>query len=342
MRASGPSALDRRRVLAGLAGGFLMPAGAARAGVPALADGIAEGRLTLARLGDSYVSDLSVAADDGFVLSLGRVLQRLDPAGRVTFAWDWDGAAYRVPFSHFVILGDAVLDLSAAAPRWRPAVQTINGEAGRVLTAESFDRLLAEADGKADVVIAGQTDLDLLRLPVFFRIGGDWVRFFVPADTRPYSEDWVFGARVEGLPLRHPRMTYLADTADGRLAHPEREVRDGRVRLPEHGMDYRSDLSLSRRGFDMSHVAAEIVYLGLPIAVGGETTHTLRAGAERLRFREIAVRELWPGGRLRTHMRLFVVPAGRQAAFPAAFLEFRPRNNFDTLGGEGLYVLRRT
>ncbi len=329
---------SRRDVLIGLATCAAHPL-LADVAIPNLGSGIGSASFELVRISNPYSADLTVAGDGRFYVSADSHWRRIRPTGIEDFALERQGDDYRVPFSPFVLSADAVLDMSMEPPEWVPVTQRINAFHDRALTAGSFADVLARAYDQADVMVVGQYDDTLDRQRVYFRVDGAWVLFFMSHRDIDIEHDWVTGFSIAGYPTKHSRMYHLADPTGMHLAHPEREVRDKVRRLPEHDMTYPTDIRLIREDFDVKYVSEHLAYTNIPILMGGLASYRIDVGGEVLRFRERATRHVM-GISVKTGLQLYRAPALVASNPPLAFLAFLPGNNVDTLGGDGLYVLR--
>jgi hypothetical protein len=76
----------------------------------------------------------------------------------------------------------------------------------------------------------------------------------------------------------------------------------------------------------------------VPAVLAGPAWYRLSIGDEAMTFRETGVRYVFDA--FDSRLSWFVLPEPYSAKTGVSFLEFRPLNNLDTEGSDGLYIIR--
>ena len=316
---------------------------------PLLKDGAASEAYELAFLSDPYSAKITYSPEGNFFLVQDRHFRKLDGAGKEVFSVEQDGILVNPPFSHFIVGPSGVYDLSRDPVTKESFTQVLNADPERTFTKESWRRVFEQAYGKAEIVVHGDLSRDSNKYMTYFKIGDDWVLLHTAGREIEIDHDYDFGIRFKGYPAKFDRMILLRDVQRGLFSHDSGDIREDSLRvssrqddfydLPERGLRYRRDVSLETLFFRKQAVSAEVAYTSLPITLKGRADYRLRIGGDALSFWEIAVRPVFAS--LDTNLNLFVLPEVYRDRSQVVFLEFRPGNNIDTAGSDGLYVIRR-
>ena len=134
-------------------------------------------------------------------------------------------------------------------------------------------------------------------------------------------------------------MVLLQDLDRKQYSHAFSDIRDGLIGLKEKRLRYRSSTKLKMVSYNNIGVSEHLAYTNIPILMKGTALYRLSVGNETINFKEIAVRTVL-SRKVDTHLNLFIVPKSSAKDVSASFLEFLPGNNLDTMGSDGLYVIR--
>lgn len=292
----------------------------------------------IGHIGNPYFPLITYDPKGDYFIVVGREITKFDRAGRKTFTFTIEGDSQLLPFSHFIVTPDAVYDLSRTTPVSEPVVQVVNGNKDSTFTLASWQRRYAEAYAKADTVILADNFADHHKQPSFMRIDGQWLLFFTSRSNVDIDVDWELGVTIEGFPAKMDRTIHLKDPATGQYAANSQRVRDGEVALPEDTLNYPPLGRLKTLRFDKTYVSEHIAYTPIPLILAGPAWHRLSIGDEAMTFRETGARFVF--GAFDSKLSWFVLPEPYSAKTPVSFLEFRPLNNLDTEGSDGLYIIR--
>lgn len=310
----------------------------AQGSAPLLSEGPTSTHYQIRFLNNPYMANIAFHTRDKFFLIEGTEFIKVDRQGQDVFRLAATAITFRPRFSSYVVTPKGIYDFSEVQPQQQPFVQIVNDDADRTLTRDSFFQIFGQAYKNADVVIYGEIDSNISRLPAYMRIAGEWILFYISPSNIDIEQDFDLGDQVERFPAKFARMIMLRDPARKQYAHNSRRLRDEIISLPEDGLTYPSNPSLSVLSYSSSYVSDEYVYTPIPALFAGLAGHRLDINGEVLDFMEIAVR---PSLSLtvETHLNLFVLPEPYANNIPVSFLEFRPGNNIDTRGGDGVHVV---
>ena len=318
---------------------------------PLLKDGVESGSHRLEFLSNPYLAKITYSPEGNFFLVEDRHFRKLDSNGSEVFSLEQDGVMVNLPFTHFVVGPSGVYDFSEDPVSITPFTQVLNADSDRTFTQDYwnrvFDQLYAQADS---VVYANDLASHIVKLPIYFKIGREWLLLYAWPDHVDISySPYELGTGIEDRPAKFSRMVLLKDVKEGLFSYNTHEVRGSYIphglsqkdlfHLPEHDLRYRQDASLEMLFFRKQAVSEHVAYTNLPIIFNGRADHRLRIGEDTLSFWEVAVRHAFAS--LRTNLNLFVLPDAYRDRSEVMFLEFRPGNNVDTAGSDGLYVIRR-
>lgn len=307
--------------------------------LPLLRDGTHSATWEIQYLDRPYQADITYSASGRFFMIRGQEFRKFDTAGRETFSLARTAATFQPPFTHFIVEPEGLYDLSQAQPKRLPFVQVVNGEQDRQMSRDLWRHHFGRAYRKADIVFYTRPRGELHRVPAYMRIDGDWVIFYSAYDDIDFHHDYDLGASIEGYPPKFPRMTLLRDPRTGQFSAEASMIRDGEKPVPERHLDYRLPGRFEWLSYDASTVMDRTYYASLPLSYTGPAAFQITLEGEALRFREAGVSSLL--GRRDSRMNWFVLPADLTEGSPVSFLEFRPYGNFDTMGSNGVYVIRR-
>lgn len=307
--------------------------------VPLLANGPASQSYELVRIAKPYLSNISFLPGEDFFLVQGRELLKFDMRGREVFRLELTADLHRTAFSPFVVSPKGVYDLREEKPRVLSFRHKVNTEPGKSLSRESFlENFQANYDA-AEIMVLGEHDDAVGKQATYLRIGGDWVLYYLTPRALQTVVDYELGNSLEGFPEKFPRMNLLKSNDSGLYSFDRWDVREGRRSLPEHRLSYPKSPRLSLRSYNSEFVADEIPYISIPTERGGPASYSLAVGGEDIKFWEMATRRVLRTN-VNTNMNIFVLPSSIGTEVPVSFLEFRPGNNINTAGSEGLYILR--
>lgn len=315
---------------------FLRPEGLADA--PLLKELSGTASHAVAHIGNPYYPSITYDPQGDFFIVAGRDITKFDGAGRETFSITADAGSQLLPFSHFIVTPEAVYDLSRTEPVPEPVVQVVNGNKDTTFTLDSWQKLYADAYARADTVLPADYFADHRKQPSFMRIDGQWTLFYTSSSNVDIEVDRDLGVTIEGFPAKMDRTILLRDPVRGQYAANSDVVRDGVIALPEDALSYRLPGRLRTLRFDKTYVSEHVVYTPIPLSLAGPAWYRLSIGDEAMTFRETAVRPVF--GRLESKLRWFVLPEPYGAETAVSFLAFRPLNNMDTEGSDGLYIIR--
>lgn len=306
---------------------------------PILKDLTGTARYEVAYIDDPYRAFITYDPKGDFFLTQGREVQKFDNRGRKTFAFSMTGESELPQGSHFIVTREAVYDLSRPQPVPEPVVQVINGDSDRKYTFETWQRIYADAYARADRVIQANFLPGLHKQPSFMRIDGQWVLFYTSASNPSLDVDPVQGVTIARFPPKRDRTILLKDPARGRYAAGIQGAQDGGKRLlPEATMNYRPLGQLERQRFDKTYVSEHFTYTPIPAVLAGPAWYRLAIGGEEMTFRETGVRDVF--GPFESKLSWYILPEPYSAQTAVSFLAFRPLNNQDTEGSDGLYIIR--
>lgn len=328
--------LDRFTVLNITAPEFLHPA--ALNDAPVLKDLNGSAGLAIAPVGKSYLSHVTYDPKGDYFIVGGRDVTKFDNTGRKTFSYKMEDGAQLARFSHFIVTREAVYDLSRPAPAPEPVAEVINGGADTSLSNKAWKRMYAEAYAKADTVVTVRDFPGSHKQPSFMRIGGQWLLFYTSPSNARIDENWDLGVTIEGFPAKMDRTILLRDPVTRQYAGDSHSLRDGEAALPEDALTYRPVGRLKTLRFVKTYVTEEFPYTPIPQILAGPAWHRLSIGGETMTFRETATRMVF--GAFDSSLAWFILPEPYSAKTKISFLEFRPGNNIDTEGSDGLYIVR--
>lgn len=305
---------------------------------PLLKDLSGSASRAIAHISDPYRSHITYDPKGEYFIVVGREIMKFDRTGRKTFTFANNAASQLPPFSHFIVTPEAVYDLSRTPPLPEPVVQVVNGKKDRNFTLAYWEKSYAEAYAKADTVILASFFPDLRKQPSFMRIDGQWVLFYTSTSNDKMDVDWELGATIEGFPAKMDRTILLKDPVSGRYAANSDGLRDGEVALPEDALTYPPLGQLKTLRFDKTYVSEQVAYTPIPIILAGPAWYRLSIGDEAMTFRETGIRHVF--GPFESKLSWFILPEPYSAKTDVSFLEFRPTNNIDTEGSDGLYIIR--
>lgn len=304
---------------------------------PILKDLKGTARYAVSHIGDPYQAFITYDPKGDFFLTQGREVQKFDSTGRKTFAFPMTGESEIPQASHFIVTREAVYDLSRAQPLPEAVVQVINGDEDRNYKFETWQRIYSEAYARADRVIQADFLPGLHKQPSFMRIDGNWVLFYTSSSNPSLDVDHLRGVTIEGFPPKMDRTILLKDPARGRYAAGIRGPANDGKSLPEAALNYRPLGQLERLRFDKTYVSEYITYTPVPVLLAGPAWHRLVIGEEEMTFRETGVREVF--GAFESNLSWYILPEPYSAETAISFLAFRPSNNQDTEGSDGLYII---
>lgn len=305
---------------------------------PILKDLTGTARYDVSHVGDPYQAFITYDPKGDFFLTHGREVLKFDNLGRKTFAFPMTGESELPRASHFIVMREAVYDLSRPQPVPEPIVQVINGDEDRNYTFESWHRIYSDAYARADRVIQADFLPGLHKQPSFMRIDGKWVLFYTSSSNPSLDVDRVQGVTIKDFPPKMDRTILLKDPARGRYAAGIQGAGDDGKSLAEAALNYRPLGQLERLRFDKTYVSEYFTYTPIPALLAGPAWHRLVIGDEEMTFRETGVREVF--GAFESKLRWYILPEPYSAKTAISFLAFRPLNNLDTEGSDGLYIIR--
>lgn len=335
-----PHHLFLSRLLPVVSLGLLGTAAQTAAGeLPLLRDGVRSATWEIRFLEAPYQADITYSASGHYFVIQGEKYRKVDATGRETFALARSGDTFRPPFAPFIVEPEGIYDLSRPRPERLAFVQVVNGEKGQKMAQDLWRWHFGRAYRRADVVFYGRVHDQLHRIPAYMRIEGEWLIFYAAPGDVTFDQDLDLGSSIEGYPPKIPRMTLLQDPQTGQFSAEASTIRHGEKPVPEGQLDY----SLPGRFEWLSYHATTAVdrtyYGDLPLSYTGEAAFQITLEGEPLRFREAGYSSVL--GRRDSRMSWFVLPAEMAEGSPISFLEFRPYNNMDTLGSQGVYVIRK-
>jgi len=315
---------------------------AAQTNIPLLKGGLASQNYEVSFVDDPFMAYISFHRSGRFFIVGNHVSNvntiKFDATGRQVFQIDYSNKSFRPPFSSYVMTDRGVYDLSQKKPRLLPITRKFNS-AKREIGRARFDAEFAPHYAKADVVVYGGDAHANGKRPIYLRTGGKWTIFYVSSLTARFEGGADQNVNLPGYPPKFERMVLLSDPVRKRYSFSDYRLRNREIRLPEDKLRYARSPSLKRTSFSSSRVFEHIPYTPIPGSFVGIAIYRLTVGGERIEFAERATR-----GALRAratfNMSLFVLPKPYDQEVPVSFLEFRPISNEDTLGSEGLYVIR--
>ncbi len=305
---------------------------------PILKDLEGTARYAVFYIGDPYQAFITYDPKGDFFLTQGREVQKFDNRGRKTFAFPMTGESELPRASHFIVTREAVYDLSRSQPLPEPVVQVINGDEDRNYGFESWYKIYFDAYARADRVIQADFLPGLHKQPSFMRIDGKWVLFYTSTSNPSLDVDHLRGVTIKGFPPKMDRTILLKDPARGRYAAGIRGPGNDGKSLPEAALNYRPLGQLERLRFDKTYVSEYFAYTPIPALLAGPAWHRLEIGDEEMTFRETGVREIF--GPFESRLSWYILPEPYSAKTAVSFLAFRPSNNIDTEGSDGLYIIR--
>jgi hypothetical protein len=306
--------------------------------LPLLRDGIRSATWEIHFLDAPYQADITYSASGRFFILRGAKYLKVDAAGRETFSLARTAATFQPPFTHFIVEPEGLYDLSQPHPTRLPFVQVVNGEKDRQMSRDLWKWHFSRAYRKADIVLYRRSHGELHRVPAYMRIDGDWVIFYSAYDDIDLHHDYDLGASIEGYPPKFPRMTLLQDPQTGQFSAEASVVRHGEKPVPEQRLEYSLPGRFEWLSYQASMAIDHITHTNIPVSFTGPAEFQITLEGEALRFREAGVSSLL--GRRESRMNWFVLSAELTDGAPVSFLEFRPYTNMDTLGSEGVYVIR--
>lgn len=290
-------------------------------------------------ISDPYLSNVTYQPEGRFFITTGRQIRKFDQTGQQVFSFEHTGESQNPPFSHYILTPEGVYDLSRDIPVLEPIVQTVNGDENRAFTQAGWEQTFAQGYADAEIVIHVNPTLDYVRPASFLRINGDWVIAHTAHENVKITTDWELGTTFEGFPQKHNRTVLLKDVAEGHYSSDSDRVRDGSVGLAEDQLQYPAQGQLTMLGFDKARLETA-AYIPIPVSIRGPAYYKLRIGEDDLIFREMGVQHVISKGGFSSNLSWFTLPEPYAADIPVSFLEFRPGNNMDTMGSDGLYVIR--
>lgn len=306
---------------------------------PLLVKGPTSQSYELVRIATPYLSNITFLPGERFFLVQERDIVKFDARGREVFRLTLAGDHHRSAFSPFVVSPNGVLDLREADPQIIPFRHKVNAAQGRSLSrAEFLENFQANYDA-AEIMVLGERDDAVGKQATYLRIGGDWVLYYLTPRAIKTIVDHELGNSLEGFPEKFPRMNLLKSKESGLYSFDRWEVREGNRTLPERLLSYPEMPRLTLLSYNSEYVSEQIPYTPIPSERGGPAFYSLTIGGEDIRFWEMATRRVLRTY-VNTNMNLFVLPDPLGNQVPVSFLEFRPGNNFNTAGSEGLYILR--
>jgi len=313
----------------------------AQTNIPVLKGGLASQNYEVSFVADPYMADITYHRSGRFFIvgaALTSGLTKFDATGHRVFELKFSNKNFRPPFSSYVMTSRGVYDLSQKTPRLLPITRKYNS-AEREIGRARFDTEFSPLYDKADVVVYGGDSHANGKRPIYLRTGGTWEIFYVSFLTARFEGDRDLGVSIPGYPPKFERMVLLSDPVRKRYSYSTYRLRDREVRMPEDKLRYARSPSLKRTSYSSSAVFEHIPYTPIPGSFLGIAIYRLTVGGERIEFAERATR-----GALRAratfNMSLFVLPKPYDQEVPVSFLEFRPISNEDTLGSDGLYIIR--
>lgn len=307
--------------------------------VPLLAKGPASQSYELVRIATPYLSNITFLPGENFFLVQERDIVKFDARGSEVFRLKLADDHHRSAFSPFVVSPEGIYDLREANPRVIPFGHKVNAAEGKSLSRENFLKNFQANYNAAEIMVLGERDDAVGKQATYLRIGGNWVLYYLTPRAIKTVVDYELGHSLEGFPEKFPRMNLLKSSASGQYSFDRWEVREGKRTLPERLLSYPKSPRLTLRSYNSEYISDEIPYISIPTERGGPAFYSLTIGGEDIRFWEMATRRVLRT-RINTNMNLFVLPTPIANQIPVSFLEFRPGNNINTAGSEGLYILR--
>lgn len=307
--------------------------------LPILRDGLSSETYEVQFLDNPYAADITFHPQKQFFIYQYGDYIKIDARGRKVFQLEYSEGLYRPAFTPYVITKRGLYDFSQARPKPRQIVKFYNDKKDRRLTRDSFIKVFGKSYAQADVVVYGNYDSDVGRYPAYMKIGGDWSIFYVSPGNIEVESDYDLGITIEGFPPKFERMILLRDPVQKRYSHNSSRVRDREVSLPEDRLQYPRNRKLTKLSYKSQYVSEHYAYTSIPAIRGGYAIHQLNIDGEKIDFKEIAVRSAF-SLKVDTNLNLFVLPKPYASKVPVSFLEFRPGNNIDTSGSDGVYIIR--
>ncbi|MCF6232265.1 MAG: hypothetical protein L3J36_04070 [Rhodobacteraceae bacterium] len=315
--------------------------GAAQNEIPLLKAGLTSQNYEVSFVAAPYMADISFHRQGRFFI-VGRAsnddVLKFDATGQMVVRLKYSGDHFRPRFSPYVTTRGGIYDLSQETLRLLPITRKFN-RSKRRLSRAAFVAEFSPHYARADVVVLGDFNAANAKYAIYLRTGGKWTIFYISPSVVDFERDDDLGNTIAAFPPKFERMVLLSDPVRKRYSYSDRRLREREIRLPEDKLRYGRSPSLKRTSYRSSGVFETIPYTPIPGAFAGIATYRLTVGGEKVAFRERAVR-----GALRAratfNMSLFVVPKPYDQEVPVSFLEFRPISNVDTLGSDGLYIIR--
>lgn len=265
-------------------------------------------------------------------------LLKFDATGQKVFELKYSADHFRPRFSPYVTTRGGIYDLSQKSPRRLPITGKFNSSE-RKLSRARFVAEFSPHYARADVVVYGGVNDANAKHAIYLRTAGKWTIFYVSSFSIDIDRDYDLGSSIAEFPPKFERMVLLSDPPRKRYSYSDYRLRDRKIRLPEDKLRYARSPSLKRTSYRSGAVFETIPYTPIPGSFRGIATYRLSVGGEQIVFREMATR-----GTLRAratfNLSLFVLPRPYDQEVPVSFLEFRPLSNIDTLGSDGLYIIR--
>ncbi len=313
----------------------------AKSDIPLLNSGLTSQNYEVVFLNEPYMAYVSFHRQAHFFIvgSDNSNLIKIDATGHEVFRLAYSSDNFRPRFSSYVTTKHGVYDLSDPQPQLIPITNTYNGEKKRDLRHKAFIKLFAKHYADADVVVYGDFNDDHSKNTIYLRTDNKWTIFYFSSLYIDTLRDYDLGNTIAEFPPKFERMILLSDPVRKRYSYNDYRLRDRTIRLPEDKLRYSRATKLKRRSYKSSSVFREFPYTPIPATFMGISTYRLSVGGENMEFKERATRGIIQL-RAESNLSLFVLPKIYEKIVPVSFLEFRPNSNFDTLGSDGLYIIR--
>lgn len=305
---------------------------------PLLKDGVGSDNYEVSFIFDSYAAKITYSPSGNFFMIEDHFYRKFDAQGNqvaeLPDAHEW----INPPFSPYLISTNGIYDFTETVPHKAPFMRILNDDGRTRFTKERWQELFDSFYEKSDVVLYGEPDSGTSRYPAYFKADRGWIVLYTTRSHIEIDDDYELGVSFAGYPAKYERMVLLKDPHAGVYSLDNYRLRDGIWTVDEDDFTYPMGYGVEILSFRKEYVSSEIAYTPIPIVYNGPGIYQIKAGNEVLNFQETAIRAI--GSRASSNMTRFVLPEQYFGNTNVSFLEFRPGNNFDTSGSDGLYIIR--
>lgn len=308
----------------------------AHAEFPLLKDNVQSDTHELHFLHDTYATHITYSPIGNFFLVVDRNYLKIDASGTTVFSHPTAYETVKPPRSFYIIDANEIYDLSASEVRAETVVEILNDSSTRRFKEDYWQNIFTTLYDSASVVLFGSEYTENNKFPTYFKVDQGWVLLYSSYDHISLEYDRKVGATLNGLPAKYERMVLLKDPDADVFANGDADYYNRF--MPELDFEYPARYGVQMLSYQKEFISANNVYTPIPAKISGPASYEIKVADGVLNFRETAAQMVGSGPA--SNMTRFILPTQYFGNADISFLEFRPLNNIDTSGSDGLYVIR--